>query len=153
MLNIAIYSITQNNFTEIWAVKDCNLYVLLQVRQEENVPQHIFSSRFSLKSACHDCVWYDEDLERIYQKQKILTLVHIFACNSKSISLQRASFTHAGTYIFEFFTPTLYWGSSIFKLNDQISSFVSPLFLLLGEEHFQIELPDFSLSKIHFIIH
>ncbi len=39
ILNIAMYDIIQNNFTEIWAVKDCNLLrVLLWVNQEANVP-------------------------------------------------------------------------------------------------------------------
>ena len=38
MLNIAMYDVVQNNFTEIWAVKDCNLCVLLWAKQEENIP-------------------------------------------------------------------------------------------------------------------
>ncbi len=35
MFNIAMYDVFQNNFTKIWAVKDC---VLLWGNQEENVP-------------------------------------------------------------------------------------------------------------------
>ncbi len=38
MLNIAMYWIIQNNFTEILVVKDCNLCVILWANQEENVP-------------------------------------------------------------------------------------------------------------------
>ena len=47
MLNIAMYDIIQNNFTEIWAVKDCNFCVLLWANQEEN--EHLLSSTLSLK--------------------------------------------------------------------------------------------------------
>ncbi len=36
---------------------------------------------FTEKHVCHNYVWYDEDLEWIYQKWKILTLVHIFSYN------------------------------------------------------------------------
>ena len=38
MLNIAKYDIIQNNFTEIWALKDFNLCVLPWAKQEEDVP-------------------------------------------------------------------------------------------------------------------
>ena len=38
MLNITMYDIIKNNFTEIWPVKDCNLCVLLWANQEENAP-------------------------------------------------------------------------------------------------------------------
>ena len=38
MLNIGIYDVVQNNFTEIRAVKDFHLCVLLWVEQEENIP-------------------------------------------------------------------------------------------------------------------
>ncbi len=51
------------------------------------------------RSACHDYVWYGEDLERIYQKLKILSLAQIFDYDSKSVLPQRASFSHAGTQI------------------------------------------------------
>ncbi len=37
--------------------------------------------------------------KNIYQKLQILTLIRIFACNSKSILQQRASFSYAGTRI------------------------------------------------------
>ena len=63
----------------------------------------LFFQSFIEKSVCHDCFWYDEDLERIYQKWKILTLVHIFAYNSKSILPERASFSHAGIQMIYFF--------------------------------------------------
>ncbi len=60
-----------------------------------------FLPQFHWKSVCHDWVWYDEYLERIYQKWKILTLAHIFAyINSKSMLPQRASFSCAGIRIF-----------------------------------------------------
>ena len=38
MLNVAMYDVIQNISAEIWAVKDCNLCVLLWASQEENVP-------------------------------------------------------------------------------------------------------------------
>ncbi len=62
----------------------------------------LFFHNFIEKSACRDWVWYDEYLESIYQKWKILTLAHIFAYNSKSSLPQRASFSHAGTHIFSY---------------------------------------------------
>ena len=37
VLNITKYDVIQNNFTEIWTVKDCNMCVLLSVDREENV--------------------------------------------------------------------------------------------------------------------
>ncbi len=37
MLSIAIYDIIQNNFTEVWAVKDSDLCVLLWANEEANV--------------------------------------------------------------------------------------------------------------------
>ena len=64
------------------------------------------------KNVCHDCVWYDEDLERIYQKLKILTLGHIFAYNSKSILPQRASFSHSGAHNCYLYSP-LYFSIAI----------------------------------------
>ena len=63
---------------------------------------HIFIE----KSDCHDWVWYDKYLERIYQKWKILTLAHIFAYNSKSILPQRASYSRAGTLMWAAFEVT-----------------------------------------------
>ena len=49
MLNIAMYDIIQNNFTEIWALKVCNLCVVLWDNEEANAPYHLFSSTFSVK--------------------------------------------------------------------------------------------------------
>ncbi len=49
MLNIAMSEIIQNNFTEISAIKDCNLCVLLWATQEANVPKYLFHFTFSLK--------------------------------------------------------------------------------------------------------
>ena len=63
---------------------------------------HIFIE----KGACNDFVWYDEHLGRRYQKWKILTLIGIFAYNSKSILPQRASFRHAGTQMVTCWTVT-----------------------------------------------
>ena len=54
MLYLTMYNVIQNNFTQIWAIKNCNLCVLLWVNQKENVPQHLFSFTFSLKK-CHNC--------------------------------------------------------------------------------------------------
>ena len=71
MLNIAMYDVIQNNFTEIWAVKDYNLCVLIWANQEEydcSITPLFFHIFIEKKSVCHDCVWYDEDLDRIYQK-------------------------------------------------------------------------------------
>ena len=65
MLNIPMHDIIQNNFTEIWAVKECNLCVLLWDNKCSIIllSFHIFIG----KGVCHDCAWYDEYLERIYQ--------------------------------------------------------------------------------------
>ena len=52
------------------------------------------------KSVWHDCVWYDKDLERIISKMKNLDLGSYFCHNSKSVLLQRSSFSHAGTHGF-----------------------------------------------------
>ncbi len=38
MLNIVMYDIIWNNYMEIWALKDCNLCILLWANQEANVP-------------------------------------------------------------------------------------------------------------------
>ncbi len=38
MLNIVMHDITDNNFTEIWAQKDCNLCITIWDSQEANVP-------------------------------------------------------------------------------------------------------------------
>ncbi len=39
VLNIAMHDITQNNFTEIWAVKDCNFSVYFHGPiKKQNVP-------------------------------------------------------------------------------------------------------------------
>ncbi len=59
----------------------------------------LFCHIFIGKSVYCDCAWYDDYFGRIYQKWKILTLVHIFAHNSKSILPQSASFSHAGTHM------------------------------------------------------
>ncbi len=61
------------------------------------------------KSVCDYCVWYDKYLGRIYQKLKILTLVHVFAHNSKSILPQSASFSHAETQMWKFHFSVLKW--------------------------------------------
>ncbi len=59
----------------------------------------LFCHIFIGKSVYWDCAWYNEYLGRIYQKWNILTLVHVFAHNSKSILPQSASFSHAGTHL------------------------------------------------------
>ncbi len=59
----------------------------------------LFCYIFIGKSVYCDCAWHGEYLGRIYQKWKILTLVHVFAHNSKSILTQSASFSYAGTHI------------------------------------------------------
>ena len=55
MLNSAMYDVIPNSFTEIWALKDCNLCVLLWTNQEENVMPLSFQI-FIEKSVCHDCI-------------------------------------------------------------------------------------------------
>ena len=57
-----------------------------------------FLSHFHIESISDYCAWYDKYFGRIYKKWKILILAHIFACNSKLIFPQRASFSHAGTH-------------------------------------------------------
>ncbi len=97
MLNIATYDIIPNSFTEIWTLKDCNCTFMDQSRWKCSTMGLSFQN-FILISVCHDCVWYDEYLWTIYQKWKILKLGYIFAHNLKSVLLQRASFSHAGTH-------------------------------------------------------
>ncbi len=38
MLVIVMHDIIENNFIEIWAQKDCNLFITLWASQEANVP-------------------------------------------------------------------------------------------------------------------
>ncbi len=61
----------------------------------------LFFHIFIENNVSQDYVWYDKNLERIYQKGNILTLADIFAYNSNSIRPipQRASFSHAGTQL------------------------------------------------------
>ena len=61
MLNIGMYDIIQNNFKEIQAVKDCHLCGPIKKKMFHNTSFQLFIE----KCFCHDCVWYDEDLERI----------------------------------------------------------------------------------------
>ena len=49
MLNIAMYDIVQNNFTETLAMKDCNYCTLQWANQEEKRKEHLVSSTFALK--------------------------------------------------------------------------------------------------------
>ncbi len=70
MLNIAIYGIIQN-FTEIWAVKNCKFVCISmgQSRRKCSITP-LFCHIFIAKSVCYDCVWYNEDIERICKKIK-----------------------------------------------------------------------------------
>ena len=84
MLNSSMYDIIQNNFTDILAVKDCNLCVHLWANQEENGPKHFFSSTFPLKKMFFMILF---SMIKIYKEY-----IKIFPCNSKSVQPQRASF-------------------------------------------------------------
>ena len=53
----------------------------------------LFFHIFIEKSVCHDCVWYDKDLEGIYQKMKNFDLGSYFCL----FIPQRASFSHDET--------------------------------------------------------
>ncbi len=60
MFHIAVYDIIQNHITEIWGVKDCNLYVLLWANAEEKCSTTpLFFYIFIEISVCHDCVLYE----------------------------------------------------------------------------------------------
>ncbi len=49
-MNIAMYDIIQNNLSEMWALKDCDLCVLLWANHEANIP-YLFPSTFSSRKA------------------------------------------------------------------------------------------------------
>ncbi len=75
------------------------------------------------KSVCHDCVWCNEYLQKIYKKWNILTFSHIFVYNSKSILPQRAPFSYAGTQIEHFIAVTLFviWRECLATLEENIT--------------------------------
>ena len=53
-------------------------------------PNTPFLPYIHYKGLCHEYVLYDEHLGRVYQKWKILTLIHILADYFKSILLQKS---------------------------------------------------------------
>ena len=77
-----MYNIIQDNFTEIWAVRDIYVYFFLWANQKAKYfITALFFQIFIETSVCDYCVGYDEYLGRIYQNEKFLTLAHILASN------------------------------------------------------------------------
>ncbi len=106
MLNIIVYDIIQNNFTEIWAVK--RLYFMCTSMGQSRRKWSIISLFFQIfieQSVFHDCIWY-KDLETIFQKWNILTLAYIFAYNSKFINNHKEPYL---VMLRHYATPTLSW--------------------------------------------
>ncbi len=62
MLNIVMYDIIQINDMVIWALKDCNYVYSYGPIKKQMFQTPLFYHIFNEKSACHDCVWYDEYL-------------------------------------------------------------------------------------------
>ncbi len=102
------------------------LYGPIKKQMFHNTITHLSFQIFVDESVWHDrdpdcgVFLYEEYLERICQKWKFFTLAHIFACNSISILLQRASHLrhyHSLYFLFQshFFSGTVnfyYWWAS-----------------------------------------
>ena len=86
-----------------WALKDCNLCILIWANQEANVPyNHNTSSLPHFQWKVFVMIVFgmmNIYKEYIKNEKKKITLAHIFAYNSQSILPQSASFSHALTQI------------------------------------------------------
>ena len=67
MLSVSMYDIIQNNFQKYGLSKIVICVYFYGPIKKKMLQNTFFFHIFIEKSVCHDSVWYDKDLERIYQ--------------------------------------------------------------------------------------